>query len=170
MSNGTEMAKTTVDSLYEAAWQAHRNGRQDDAIALLERAIELTTCETVKSYYLATKGGFLCRNERYTEAIVACTEAVSLKSSNFYALTQRGLAHFKMGDYGSAANSFESAARIRPDPIVLTMLANAQLPIDPSAARASAERALALSPHWEEAKTVLDAARKAQDAQQFPGS
>ena len=88
-------------------------------------------------------------------AVVACAEAVSLQATNYYALTQMGIAQLKMRDFSAAATSFESAAEIRADHNTLTMLARSQLPNDARSARDTAIRALKMRPDWEEARDVL---------------
>lgn len=156
------MAEIEMDKLYQAAWQAHTNGRHEESMSLLEQAISIATCAKVKSTYLTVKGGFCFQHNDYEEAVAACNEAILLVPNNYYALTQMGLAQMKLCAFASAASYFERAAKIRPSHNVLTMLAKSQLPTDPSAAKESAIRALELEPSWSEAKLVLEAAEEAE--------
>ncbi len=157
------MTDSEAHALYEAAWQAHCNGCNDEALRILERAIAMATCDKVKSVYLATKGGFLNRNQQHTQAVDACTEAVALEPNNFHAFIELGIALMRLHRYKAAAEALQSAAALRCDYSVLTVLAKVQLlSSNPSAARASAEKALELNPSWDEAQAMLDAARNAE--------
>lgn len=51
---------------------------------------------------------------KWTEAITAFTEAVSLKPDYFQAYNNRGLAHFKQNDIVQAVKDFQTAIRLSP--------------------------------------------------------
>lgn len=152
------MTESEAHELFRSAWSAYDDGKSRDAISLLENAISGTTNHKAKSVYLATLGMFLEETNELERAATVCKEAIDLVPKNADAHTQMGIVKLKLGDDKAAAHYFERSAALSPTPEIWTFLGRAQLSSDAVAAKASALKALALDPEWEEAKSLLIAA------------
>lgn len=133
------------DALVAEAQQLAAGGREDEALAILSRAIERNPTLTVA--HMALADIYSGRGE-YTEAERAYATAAQIEPANFDAQYKHGLTLHLLNRVAEAIRAYLRALAIRPDDFEANLnLATAYLQLDgPQQALAYAQRASQLNP------------------------
>jgi tetratricopeptide (TPR) repeat protein len=101
-----------VSSLYSKAFEAIEQGRYEEAIEYLDRAL---TIEPNHVLALTSMGGALVGLGKYQEAIEYLDRALTIEPNNINALYNKGLALHNLERYEEAIGYYDRALAINPD-------------------------------------------------------
>jgi len=132
----------------------YRNGDFADALASVERAIELNPADAVPR---ELRGNILVSLGRQDDAIAAYREALSRSPKQLSALYQLGRLHATRGEWEEAANALEQIVALNPDAAAIWgTLASVRIQLrQPDRAQAALDRAAAgLPPDHEQVRQL----------------
>ena len=138
------------------AVEAEQSGDLGKAVYEMENALRL--CPRCVPYWVSL--GNLYRSMlKYQESEEAIRKAIEIDSSASYAWSELGLLYRDKKSYEKAAEYLMTSVQLRPSFSTYTVLAAVVLMFDADAALLHAEKALELSPDYDEAIEIRDAAK-----------
>jgi tetratricopeptide (TPR) repeat protein len=140
--------------LYSRAITLERSGQWGRAETDLKRALELQPEQPLVLNYLGYS--WIDRGEHLDEALKMVERAVQFRPNDGYIVDSLGWAHYRLGDYGKAAEILERAVEMKPqDPTINDHLGDAYWQSGRQAeAKAQWQRALLFNPEAGEVKTI----------------
>ena len=142
----------------DQAWKFVDEEDFEAALISIEKALEISP----KHWYLwATKARILEESGRYADADDAARTSLRFDDTQPRVWNILALLAFKECKYNEAIEAFKKSLELEEDFGTLTMLASAELNLDPHKALFHANRALEINPDWEEAQKIRDEAAKA---------
>jgi Flp pilus assembly protein TadD len=159
-----------MSELIRLGLQQEANGKTEEALVLLKRAIEMNPCEPEAYYYLGT---LELRLQQYAQAEASFREALRLRPDYSAAYNNFGLVLRETNRLEEAAAQFSQAITLKPDYAeALNNLGVVQvLTNQPAAAAASLIRAIELKPDYAEAYNnlglVLKGAGRFREAEEY---
>jgi tetratricopeptide (TPR) repeat protein len=160
-------ANAPHEYLFNRAMKYAENKQYEDAIALLDRAIELHREDDT---FWCKRGTFLRHLERYEDAIADFAQALALNPHNDRTWFEQGYAFACMKHSEAALQSYDRALALRPDnPLGWNLRGTALQQLNRlEEAVASYERALAIAPDavlcWHNRGDALNQLQRYQDA------
>lgn len=112
--NSNILASRSDDSgaLQELSLTAQRNGNDDLAVSLIDKAIAL---DPLNAVYHNSRGTILKKQGRLSDALLAYGEALSIDPNNVEAHYNRAIALETHGELNEALAAYEQALRLKPD-------------------------------------------------------
>lgn len=161
-ASGDAGAKPRTENVVAEAKALAAGGREDEALAILSRAIEQNPTLTVA--HMAMADIYTNRGD-YVDAEKAYAQAAQVEPSNFEAQYKHGLTLHLLNRVAEAIRAYLRALAIRPDDFDANLnLATAYLQLDgPQQALAYAQRAVSLNPSSGPAHANLGAVYSALD-------
>ncbi|MBM9531903.1 tetratricopeptide repeat protein, partial [Desulfoprunum benzoelyticum] len=99
--------------LFESAILLDRKGRQDEAISVMERVLELYPDHPEALNYIGYS--WADRNINLLQALTYIEKAVELKPDNGYILDSLGWVYYRLGRLSEAQTELEKAVQLAPD-------------------------------------------------------
>lgn len=134
-----------------------KEGNYEEALKLIQKAIDLFPNATV---FWTFKSEYFFEMKNYEDALKCVDKAIELKDRNFHAWSLKGAIYEGLKDYELSAEAFQKSLEIKQDFNIYTLLANVQMNFDLKSAICNASKALKLNPEWDEAKNILNQAKK----------
>ena len=118
LSGGLELASRTAKRFpasaranFELAWHLQKDGRFDEALPLLHRAIELDPRYEEPLFFY---GDWLVKQARYADALEPLRRAISLRADYMPARIALARAHIGLKDWSAALGALNAAVKLEP--------------------------------------------------------
>jgi tetratricopeptide (TPR) repeat protein len=142
---------------YLKAWAAADESDLDSAVRLIDSALG---CSPNSPTLLVTKAQFLADVGNNVDAISYALKSTEADKRNYHAWILLGKVYTRLKEFDQAIDSYKNALSLDLDFGTLTLLAIAELEVDPHKAYAHANEALKLKPDWQEAIDTMRAAKR----------
>lgn len=139
------------------AVEAEQSGDFGKAVDQMKNALHL--CPRCVPYWVSL-GNLYRLMLKFQESEEAIRKGIEIDSSASYAWSELGLLYRDKRSYEKSAEYLMTSVQLRPDFSTYTVLAAVVLMFDADAALLHAEKALELSPDFDEAIEIRDAAKR----------